>query len=196
MCASHDENAIEESTMNSRIAVVGPTILVSILLLFSFGCDSRKKEAKEAAEKARKEAEMELEKVKERDKRAKEIIQKKFNTGAKFDSRFKDYATSDEDIESDEELESEEGTLKGYVAVWGSEPGTVGSTRGIRVSLRDEDGYYYYGWVDLENWYRISAPGGNYTLIIEEPGYKRFERSVTIEGGRERLVAPIGLQNE
>jgi len=32
-----------------------------------------------------------------------------------------------------------------------------------------------------------------YPVILEEPGYKRFEKGVTIEGGRERLVAPIGM---
>jgi len=182
--------------MNSKVTMAGVIIIVGLCLLFCMACDSKRKEAKEAAEKTREKAEMELKKVKKRDKQAKEIIQKKFNAGAKFDSRFEDYASSDEDTESDEELESEEGTLIGYVAVWGSKPGTRGNARGIRVSLRGEDGSYYYEMVDSENRYTISAPAGTYNLIIDELGYKHFEKSVTVEAGRERLVAPIGLQNE
>ena len=182
--------------MNSRVIVGVAITIVGVFLFFSFGCDNSKKEAQEVAETAREKAEAELEKVKERDERAKEIIQKKFDAVAKFDSRFQDYAPKDNETESDKGLEAEEGTLKGCVAVWGAKPGTVGSTRGMRVSLRDEDGYFYYAWIDSENWYRISAPAGEYTLIIEESGYKRFEKSVTVEGGRERLVAPIGLQNQ
>ena len=182
--------------MNSRVIVGGAIAIVGVFLCFSSGCDNRKKEAQEAAKTAREEAKAELEKVKERDKRAKEVIQKKFDAVAKFDSRFQDYAPRDAETESAEEPEAEEGTLKGCVAVWGAKPGTVGSTMGMRVSLRDEDEYFYYAWIDSENWYHISAPAGEYTLIIEEPGYKRFEKSVAVEGGRERLVAPIGLQNE
>lgn len=182
--------------MNSRIIGGVAIAIVSMFLFFSSGCGNSKKEAQEAAKAAREEAETELEKVKERDERAKEVIQKKFDAVSKFDSRFQDYAPQEAEAESHEELEGEEGTLKGSVAVWGAKPGTVGSTRGMRVSLRDQDGYFYHAWIDAENWYSISAPAGEYTLIIEEPGYKRFERSVTVEGGRERLVAPIGLQNE
>jgi hypothetical protein len=182
--------------MNSRVIGGAAVAITVIFLFFSSGCGNSKKEAQEAAKTARDKAEAELENVKERDERAKEIIQNKFDAVSKFDSRFQDYAPRDAETESGEELEGEEGTLKGYVAVWGAKPGTVGSSRGMRVSLRGEDGYYYYAWIDSENWYRISAPAGEYTLIIEEPGYKRFEKSVTVEGGRERLVAPIGLQNE
>ncbi len=182
--------------MNSRVIGGVAIAIVGVFLFFSSGCDNRNKEAQEAAKTARDNAEAELEKVKERDERAKEVIQRKFGAVAKFDSRFQDYAPRDAETESGEELEAEEGALRGYVAVWGAKPGTVGSTRGMRVSLRDEDGYLYYAWIDSENRYRISAPAGEYTLIIEEPGYKRFEKSVTVEGGRERLMAPIGLQNE
>lgn len=158
--------------MNSRGIVGGIIAIIGLFFLLSLGCDNRKKEAQEAAKTAREEAE--LERVKERDEWAKEVIQKKFDAVAKFDSRFQGYAPQDAETESDEELEAEVGTLKGYVAVWGAKPGTVGSTRGMRVSVRDEDGYFYYAWIDSENWYRISAPAGEYTLIIEEPGYKRF----------------------
>jgi hypothetical protein len=182
--------------MNSRVIGGVAIAIVGVFLFFGSGCDNRNKEAQEAAKKARDKAEAELERVKQRDERAKEIIQKKFDAVGKSDSRFQGYAPMDAETESGEGLEVEEGTLKGYVAVWGAKPGTVGSTTGMRVSLRDEDGYLYHAWIDSENRYRISAPAGEYTLIIEEPGYKRFEKSVTVEGGRERLVAPIGLKNE
>ena len=184
---------MEEIVMNSKVIVGGAIVIVGVFLFLGFGCDNRKEEAQEAAKTAREEAEAEIEKVKERDKRAKEVIQKKFDAVAKFDSRFQDYAPKDTETESDEELEAEEGTLKGCVAVWGAKPGTVDS---MRLSVRDEDGYFYYAWIDSEHWYSISTPTGEYTLIIEESGYKRFEKNVTVEGGRERLVAPIGLQNE
>ena len=168
-------------------------ILAGLSLFLYMGCDNK---GKEKAEKARERAEAGLKKVKEREIEAKEIIQKKFNAGAKFDSRFGSYASSDKDAVSDEQSGSEEGTLIGSVAVWGSVPGTRGSAEGIRVSLRGEDGDYYSEMVDSENRYTITAPPGKYTLTIDQPGYKHFEKSVTVESGRKRLVAPIGLQNQ
>ena len=179
--------------MNLRAVAIIP--IIAAFILFSVACDSKKEEALKAAKKARQEAEKELQKVKERDKRAQEIIQKKLNAGAKFDSRFKEYATSDEDNGTEEEAEKEDGTLKGVVAVWGSKPGTVGSTEGMTVTLNGEDDSYSET-VDSENWYKISAPPGEYTLVIDEVGYKYFEKKVTVVSGSERLVAPIGLQNE
>jgi hypothetical protein len=179
--------------MNLRAATVA-AILMGFFLLF-VACDSKKEEALKAAKKARQEAETGLQNVKERDNRAEEIIQKKLNAGARSDSRFKDYSTSDEDTGSEEEAETEEGTLKGVVAVWGSKPGTVGSAEGMTVTLNGEDGSYSET-VDSENWYNISAPPGEYTLVVDEVGYKYFEKKVTVVSGSERLVAPIGLQNE
>ena len=125
----------------------------------------------------------------------KEIIQEKFNTAAKFDSRFKYYATSGKDAGSVEEPGTEEGTLKGVVAVWGSKPGTVGSAEGMNVFLDGKNGRYF-GTVDAKNWYTISAPPGDYTLIIDAVGYRYFEKKVTVVSGRERLVGPIGLKND
>ena len=179
--------------MNLRTATV-VAILVGFFLFF-VACDSKKEEALKAVKKARQEAETGLQNVKERDARAQEIIQKKLNAGARSDGWFKEYATSDEDTGSEEETETEEGTLKGVVAVWGLKPGTVGSAEGMTVTLNGEDGSYSKT-VDSENWYNISAPPGEYTLVVDEVGYKYFEKKVTVVSGSERLVAPIGLQNE
>ena len=167
---------------------------MGIFLLF-MACENKNTEALKAAEKARQDAEAGLQHVKERDKLAKEIIQQKLNAGARSDSRFEGYATSDNDAEYEEELDAEEGTLKGVVAVWGSEPGTIGSTEGMMVVLNGEDDSYSE-MVDSENWYTISAPPGEYTLVIDELGYKYFEKKVKVVSGSQRLVAPIGLQNE
>ncbi|MBL7213528.1 MAG: PEGA domain-containing protein [Desulfobacteraceae bacterium] len=177
--------------MKSKVSKV-IMILAGMSLFLYMGCDNK---GKESGEKARERAEAELEKVKERDIQAKKVIQKKFNAGAKFDSRFESKTSSDKDAGSEEQSGSKEGTLIGSIAVWGSMPGTRGSAEGITVSLRGKDGDYYSEMVDSENRYTITAPPGKYTLTIDEPGYKYFEKSVTVESGRTRLVAPIGLQN-
>ena len=162
--------------------------------LFYAACDSRQDDAMKAAEEARQEAETELQNVKEQRNQAEEIIQDKLNAGARFDSRFEGYATSDNNTNTMGEPETAEGTLKGVVAVWGSKPGTVGSSEGMTVILEGEYDSYY-GSVDSDNWYSITAPPGEYTLTINEPGYKYFEKKVAVVSGRERLVPPIGLQN-
>ncbi|MDY6881588.1 MAG: hypothetical protein V2J25_05300 [Desulfatiglans sp.] len=174
---------------------VGFVIALAGLFLFFGACDSKKEEALKAAREARQKAEKGLEDVKERDKLAQEIIQKKLNAGAKFNSQFEGYATSDEDTLSEEEPGTEDGTLKGFVAVWGSKPGTVGSTEGMTVHLNGEYDSFSEN-VDSENWFTISVPPGEYTLVINEVGYEYFEKEVTIASGRERLLPPIGLKNE
>ncbi|MFC1493856.1 hypothetical protein ACFL6W_01120 [Thermodesulfobacteriota bacterium] len=169
-------------------------VIFSVFFLFYAACGSNQDEAIKEAKDARQKAETELQNVKEQRAQAEEIIQNKLNTGARLDSRFEGYATSDNDTGSMSESETEEGTLKGVVAVWGSKPGTVGSSEGMTVTLSGEYDSYY-GTVDSDNRYSITAPPGEYTLTINEPGYKYFEKKVTVVSGGERLVPPIGLQN-
>jgi hypothetical protein len=169
-------------------------MLFAVFFLFYTACDSRQDETIEEIIESGQKAEAELQKVKEQREQAEEIIQEKFNTMAKLDSRFEGYATSDDDSDTMGEPETEEGTLKGVVAVWGSKPGTAGSSEGMSVILEGEDDSYY-GTVDADNWYSITAPPGEYTLTINEPGYKYFEKKITVVSGRERLVPPISLQN-
>jgi len=91
--------------------------------------------------------------------------------------------------------EEKEGTLIGHVYVQGDKPGSIGNSEGIYVELvREDTPVPYKAVVDKENRFSMTAPPGKYKLIIHHPGYKPYEKDVTVEAGSTRLVDPIQLQ--
>jgi hypothetical protein len=180
-----------------KLKVVGIILIVAGLVVTQSWLNAKRIRAVGAAIKSGRHAKQELQYVKERDKKIEEMIDNKFRIAARWDSQYADYVSpDDEDGSSAQQGQAQDGVLIGYVAVWGSVPGTVGSSEGMTVWLYGEDGSCYSGTIDSKNWYRIPAPVGNYKLVINEPGYKYFEKQVTVESGFETLANTIGLQNK
>jgi hypothetical protein len=180
--------------MNFRVVIARMLIgVLAIVLLLS--CDGKREEARKAAEKARKEAEQELQKVEERKRRAKRMIQKKFEALSKSDSRFMDYAPYEKRTPT-ADREGDEGVLIGSVALVGHKLDPVRSPEGMTVTLWSDDDFYYSTTVNSENRFRFSAPPGTYTLVIDEPRYRYFEKRVIVVIGSEGLVRPIELRNK
>jgi hypothetical protein len=181
--------------MNFRTAFSGGLFALLFLIVLFANCDGRRDEARKAAEKARKQAEQELQKAEETERRAKRVIQRKFEALSKSDSRFKDYAPYEKRSQS-VDREGDEGGLIGSVALRGEKPGAVESLEGMTITLWSDDDFYYSTTVNSENHYRFFAPPGTYTLVIDEPGYRYFEKRVVVIRGSERLVGLIRLRNK
>jgi len=178
--------------MKDRMAV-SVLFSISLLLVITLGCDSKKKETLDALETSREKAVQGRQSVAERDREARRIINKKYEAMSRSDSRFEGYAV---DAEKDV-LEGEDGTLVGSVLVWEDDGDYGESPEGITVVLRDDaTGSSRRARVDSQNQYAFSAPPGDYTLIVEERGYEYFEQYVTVLPGTEQLMDPIDLEKE
>ena len=153
----------------------------------------RAEKIKEAV-RQREAAEKEMQKIKDRRDDAQKVIAEKEKIGRKIYPSM--YGEEWKEYEPDLTTKGD-GEIFGHVYVWGYEPlGSVGNCEGIEVLLNGKDGSFYRAYVDEKNEYHITAPSGRYTLVIDEPGYKRYEKEVYIEAGRQNFESPIGLQNK
>jgi hypothetical protein len=87
--------------------------------------------------------------------------------------------------------------LLGTVAVWGTQPGTMGNAQGIMVALQNQDtGMTYTAFVGPENRFKTTVTPGKYTLTINQPGYEIYQEEIVVDGRIEsKLLRPIGLKN-
>jgi len=87
--------------------------------------------------------------------------------------------------------------LLGTVAVWGTQPGTMGNAQGIMVALQNQDtGKIYSAFVDPENRFKATVTPGRYSLTINQPGYELHQEEIIVDDRvNSKLLRPIGLKN-
>ena len=142
----------------------------------------------EDLERTRKEQEAELKKIKERERKAGQIVQRKFEAVAKTDSRFEGYRFADKAAPLPARTERKDGTITGFVfpysKIWS----------GVVVELYGEDGSFYYGTTDERGQSSIIAPPGDYDMVINHPGHKPLMKQITIRSGGMDLLNQIRLE--
>jgi hypothetical protein len=87
--------------------------------------------------------------------------------------------------------------LLGSVAVWGRQPGTMGSAQGTMVQLINKDnGRAYTAFVGSDNRFKVAVTPGRYSLTVNQPGYEMHQEEITVDGRlNSQLLRPIGLKN-
>ena len=152
--------------------------LLSVIILLSMvSCDSRVSELQEQ----KKAAEQELEKVKQMHQEAEKVIEQK--------SRLRPPTSP---VDPNKQVE-----LSGSVAVWGRQPGTMGSAQGIMVQFINKDnGRAYTAFVGSDNRFKATVTPGRYSVTVNAPGYELHQEEISVDGRlNSQLLRPIGLKN-
>jgi hypothetical protein len=172
--------------MRSSISKAKIALLFVVLLMFIYVKWSRDRRV-EQLEQARERARQELKAVEQRDKRAREIIQRKLEQGKKWDSRFSDYSFSEEPDKSKEQSDRP-GKITGFVFPYSRD------FSGVPVMITGEDDRIYSGITDSRGQYTIAAPPGDYRLHISHYGHRTYQQYITIESGRTIMLNQIRLE--
>jgi hypothetical protein len=158
-------------TMNLRVC------FTVIILLSMVSCGSQVEEL----EDKQRAAEQKLQEAEQMQQKAEEIVQQKAN-----------FRQSRSPVDPNKQVE-----LFGSVAVWGKQPGTMGSSQGTMVQLINKDnGRAYTAFVGSDNNFKVAVTPGQYTLTINKPGYEIHQEEITVDGTlNSQLLRPIGLKN-
>jgi hypothetical protein len=151
--------------------------LTVIFLLSIVSCNG----GVEELEERQKSTEQKLQETKQMQQKAEQIVERKRRIGQPGSP-----------VAPDKQV-----ALSGAVAVWGQQPGTMGSAQGIIVQLYNKDtGRTYSAFVGSDNRFNVAVAPGQYALTINQPGYELYQQEITVDGRlNSQLLRPIGLKN-
>jgi hypothetical protein len=166
------------SASTKEVTMMGLRVCFSVILLLSLvSCNGKVEELEERQEAAEKE----VQEATQMQQKAPQVVEQK--------KRIKQARSP---VARDAQVE-----LLGSVAVWGQQPETMSSAQGMVVQIYNKDGTRTYSaFVDADNRFKVAVAPGQYSLIINQPGYELYQQEITVDGRLNlQLLRPIGLKN-